>query len=412
MTTAKDLLSLPSLSHMKLIGGAAGLSRTVTWPYVILCPPIGEWVSGGEFLIYYGANAVVEKVELAQLIRDAAQNDAAGILFLVGHHYILEENLDDEIRQLADELKLPVFSHTSLAYVNSITKDIINLIQDREKDAAIANSFWYSLFFQNTNVDDIATLNQALFLGYLPSYNYCVYIFEMMNASAYFQKLEAMHGPSFTETSSEFFRMLATKLNYITQKETGSTWHVARNSANVFVLPINTDSQEQSADRFFESLTIRMEQQYPGTKFCVGKGNVRSRLFGIRESYIQAKRSLLSWKLLGDNRHLISYSDLGFYQLLFEIPTASVMREYTARFLDPIREYDKAHDAHLYETLCMWLDCRCNKVQTANALFLHRNTLLMRLEKLEKLLGVSLDDADITFQLQTAVKIERFLSET
>lgn len=36
MTTAKDLLSLPSLSHMKLIGGAAGLSRTVTWPYVIL----------------------------------------------------------------------------------------------------------------------------------------------------------------------------------------------------------------------------------------------------------------------------------------------------------------------------------------------------------------------------------------
>ena len=40
-----------------------------------------NWVSGGEFLIYYGANAVVEKVELAQLIRDAAQNDAAGILF-------------------------------------------------------------------------------------------------------------------------------------------------------------------------------------------------------------------------------------------------------------------------------------------------------------------------------------------
>lgn len=65
----------------------------------------------------------------------------------------------------------------------------------------------------------------------------------------------------------------------------------------------------------------------------------------------RAKRSLLSWKLLGDNRHLISYSDLGFYQLLFEIPTASVMREYTARFLDPIREYDKTHDAHLYERL-------------------------------------------------------------
>ncbi len=412
MTTAKDLLSLPSLSHMKLIGGAAGLSRTVTWPYVILCPPIGEWVSGGEFLIYYGANSVVEKVELAQLIRDAAQNDAAGILFLVGRHYILDENLDDEIRQLADELKLPVFSHTSLAYVNSITKDIINLIQDREKDVMIANAFWYSLFFQNADIDELSTLNQALFLGYLPSYKYCVYIVEMMNATDYFQKQESTHGSSFMETPSELFRMLATKLGYITTKETGSSWHVAQNSSNVFVLPVNTKSQEQAADAFFESLALRMEQQYPDTKFCVGKGNVRSRLFGIRESFIQAKRSLLAWKLLGADRHLITYTDLGFYQLLFEIPLASVMREYTARFLDPIHEYDREHDAHLYETLCMWLDCRCNKVQTANALFLHRNTLLGRLEKLEKLLGVSLEDADITFQLQAAIKIEKFLSET
>ena len=213
MTTAKDLLSLPSLSHMKLIGGSEGLSRVVTWPYVILCPPIGEWVSGGEFLIYYGANSIVEKVELAQLIRDAAQNDAAGILFLVGHHYILEENLDDEIRTLADDLKIPVFSHTSLAYVNSITKDIIGLIQDREKDTAIANTFWYSLFFQNTDVDELSTLNQALFLGYLPSYKYCVYIVEMMNATEYFQKQESTHGPNFMETPSEFYRMLANKLS-------------------------------------------------------------------------------------------------------------------------------------------------------------------------------------------------------
>ncbi len=412
MTTAKDLLSLPSLSHMKLIGGAAGLSRSVTWPYVILCPPIGEWVSGGEFLIYYGANSVVEKVELTQLIRDAAQNDAAGILFLVGHHYILEENLDDEIRELADELKLPVFSHTSLAYVNSITKDIIKLIQNREKDLIIANSFWYSLFFQNTDIDELSTLNQALFLGYLPSYKYCVYIFDMMNSTEYFMKQESAHGSSFAETPSEFFRMLANKLGYITAKETGSSWHVAQNSSNVFVLPINTDLQEQSTDTFFESITLRMEQQYPGARFCVGKGNVRSRLFGIRESFIQAKRSLLAWKLLGENRHMITYSDLGFYQLLFEIPLASVMREYTAHFLDPIREYDREHDAHLYETLCMWLECRCNKVQTANALFLHRNTLLGRLEKLEKLLGISLEDADITFQLQAAIKIDKFLSET
>lgn len=412
MTTTKDLLSLPSLAHMKLIGGASGLSRAVVWPYVILCPPIGEWVSGGEFLIYYGANAVVEKVELQQLVREAAQNDAAGILFLVGRHYILEENLDNDLRRLADELSMPVFSHTSLAYVNSITKDIISLIQERDKNINNANTFWYSLFFQDADVDQLSTLNQALFLGYLPSHSYCVYIFEMLNADSYFQAQESAHGPSFTETPSEFFRMLANKLEYLSRKEAGSSWHVARESSNVFVLTVNTAAQEQAADTFFQSLCRRMEQQYPGARFCIGKGSVRSRLSGIRESYIHAKRCLLARHLVDGDQPIISYPDLGFYQLLFEIPLASVPREYAARFLDPIRRYDKEHDSHLFETLCAWLDCRCNKVQAANELFLHRNTLLGRLEKIEKLVGMKLEDADTVFQLQAAVRIDRFLRET
>lgn len=412
MTTAKDLLSLPSLSHMKLIGGASGLSRAVTWPYVILCPPIDEWVSGGEFLIYYGANSVVEKVELKQLVREAAANNASGILFLVGKHYILEENLDDELAELANELSIPVFSHTSLAYVNSITKDIIGLIQDKDKKLTSSNAFWYSLFFEFTDTNQVSTLNQALFLGYLPSYTYCVYILQLMNADEYFQKLEADRGSSFTETPSEFYRMLATKLEYLARKENDSGWHIARHNANVFVFPVNTPAQEQAVDSFFLSTCRRLENQYTGTRFCVGKGDKRSQLSGIQSSFIGAQRCLLADRLLGGSRTMISYQDLGFYQLLFEIPFASVTREYAARFLDPLYACDKEHDTHLIETLTVFLQCRYNKVQTAKELFLHRNTLIGRLEKIERLLNVSLDDPEILFQLQTAIRIDRFLKET
>ena len=412
MTSTKDLLALPSLSHMKLIGGAAGLSRTVTWPYVILCPPIGEWVSGGEFLIYYGANSVVEKVELQQLVRETAQNDAAGILFLVGRHYILEENLDDDLRRLADELAIPVFSHTSLAYVNSITKDIINLVQEREKNTADGNMFLYSLFFGDIDFDDLSTLNKALFLGYLPSWQYCIYVFEMINADSYFQEQEAEHGSYFMETPSEFYRMLSTKLSYLIHKKFSNTWHIGKDHSNIFVLPVNTKAKEQEADRFFESLCSRMESQYPGTRFLVGKGDVCYRLTGIRDSFVHAKRCLLARRLINDSRRIISYNDLGFYQLLFEIPLASVPKEYAARFLDPLKEYDRAHESFLYETLCTFLSCRYNKVQTARELFLHRNTLLGRLEKIEKLLGISLENSDTLFQLQAAVYIDRFLTET
>ena len=412
MTTTKDLLTLPSLSHMKLLGGAKGLSRTVTWPYVILCPPIGEWVSGGEFLIYYGANAVVEKVELQQLVREAAQNDAAGILFLVGRHYILEENLDEELCRLADELEIPVFSHTSLAYVNSITKDISNLIQNGDRQSLTAGTCWFSLFFEYTDTHELSTLNQALSLGYLPSYTYCVYVLQMVNADSYFQMQELAHGTNFTETPSEFYRMLATKLTYLTRKETDNGWHIAQSHSNIFVLPVNTSSREQAVDQFFLSVCRSLEVQYPGARFRVGKGGKRTQLSGIRESFLNAERCLRARNLVDSGKTIISYQDLGFYQLLFEIPYANITREYVDRYLKPVLTFDQENDSHLYETLCMYLASRCNKVQTAKELFLHRNTLIGRLEKIESLLGVSLEDSETLFLLQTAVHIEQFLRKT
>lgn len=412
MTATKDLLLLPSLSQMKLLGGAAGLARTVTWPYVILCPPIDEWVSGGEFLIYYGANAVIEQVELCQLVREAAANDASGILFLVGHHYIREENLGDELSRLADSLELPVFSLTSLAYVNSITKDIISLIQNRSRKQDAANDFWYSLFFEYTDTNQFSTLNQASFLGYLPSYVYCVYILQLMNVDEYFLRQKSARGQSALETRSEFYRMLATRLEYTTRRETDSGWHIARNNANVFVFPVNTADQEQAVDSFLLGMSERLETKYPGTRFCIGKGARRSQLTGIRESFILAQRCLLAERLIGGEKKMISYEDLGFYQLLFEFPRADVPREYASRLLEPILSYDRENGTSLFHTLCVYLKCRCNKVQTARELFLHRNTLLTQLKKIDALLPCSLEDADTVFALQASIYIYRFFSGT
>lgn len=412
MATTNDLLCLPSLSQMKLLGGSAGLSHTVTWPYVILCPPINEWVSGGEFLIYYGANMEVEKIELKQLVREAAENDCAGILFLVGEHFVLEKNLDQDLQELADELSIPVFSITSRSYVNSITKDIINLIQNRDKKHLDASDFWYSLFFEYTDTSQLSTLDKALFLGYMPNYTYCVYILQFMNTDEYFQHLESIHDSHFLESRSDFYRMLASKVDYLTRRELDMGWHIGQHNASIFVFPVNTSSQESAIDRYMQQLCLRLENQYPGTRFLTGKGQKGSKLSEIRRSFIHAKRALLSVSLIPVKGRMITYQELGFYQLLYEIPNAEYPKKYASSVLDPLLSYDAENGSELYETLCTFLNCRFNKVQTAKTLYLHRNTLLGRLEKIEKILGVSLEDPDVLFHLQAAIKIHRFFTET
>lgn len=409
MTEVKDLLALPSLADMRLVGGARGLSNAVTWPYVILCPPISDWISGGEFLIYYGANQFVESVDLAELIREGAMSRAAGILLLVGEHFITEDSIDETLIACADELGFPVFTITSRAYVNSITKDIIHLIQNGRMPRD-GTEFWYSLFLEQADTDDYATLNRALYLGYLPNCQYRVYIMQFMNADDYFRRILGTTN-HLSQNHTEFFRMLAMKVNFLLANHTDRTWHFGIGSENVFVFPVDSPEQEASAESFLRASVEDLESQYPGAHFLIGKGMRDATLSGIRTSFIQARRCLMA-NTLQPGERIISYAGLGFYQLLFEIPAVDAAKEFAARYLGAILRYDEEHGAEIFETLTRFIDCRMNKLRTAKEMYLHRNTLQSRLSKAEALLGFSLDDPARLFDLQIAIHIHRFYRET
>ncbi|MFZ0371458.1 MAG: helix-turn-helix domain-containing protein, partial [Halobacillus sp.] len=56
-------------------------------------------------------------------------------------------------------------------------------------------------------------------------------------------------------------------------------------------------------------------------------------------------------------------------------------------YLEPIIQDDLKHNANLLETLRVYLSCTGSKKETADRVFVVRQTLYHRLEKLEKLLG-------------------------
>ena len=409
MTKVRDLLALPSLAEMRLLAGADGLDNLVTWPYVILCPPISDWISGGEFLIYYGANQFVESVDLCKLVREASQNRAGALLLLVGEHFITEESIDDALAACAEELRFPVFTITSRAYVNSITKDIIQRIQNGRMSRDISE-FWYSLFFEQADTDDINTLNRALYLGYLPNCQYRVYIMQFLNSEDYFERILDTTN-HLSQNHTEFFRMLAMKVNFTLNNYTDRTWHIGIGSENIFVFPVSTPEQEASVEKFLLGVLDDLSSQYPGASFRIGRGMKYPTLSGIRQSFIQARRCLMAHTLMPQKR-MMDYAELGFYQLLFEIPAVDVAKAFSGRYIADILAYDEAHGTEIMETLCRYVDCRMNKVKTAKAMYLHRNTLQTRLDRAEALLGFSLDDPANLFNLQIAIHIHRFYRET
>ncbi|MBQ8662637.1 MAG: helix-turn-helix domain-containing protein [Eubacterium sp.] len=67
--------------------------------------------------------------------------------------------------------------------------------------------------------------------------------------------------------------------------------------------------------------------------------------------------------------------------------------------LDAIREYDKAHKTQFFQTLFVFLKNERNHQLTAKELYIHRNTLFLRLQKINELWELNLEDAEERFYM-------------
>ena len=79
--------------------------------------------------------------------------------------------------------------------------------------------------------------------------------------------------------------------------------------------------------------------------------------------------------------------------------------------LELLEKADNRFSAHYYDTLYAYLVNERSLIRTAEALKIHRNTLLNRISRIEKLTGADLDDPDQRFRLLLSYKIKEFLKE-
>ncbi|GAA3317027.1 hypothetical protein GCM10020331_014690 [Ectobacillus funiculus] len=75
------------------------------------------------------------------------------------------------------------------------------------------------------------------------------------------------------------------------------------------------------------------------------------------------------------------------YRILSMLNEQSDLQGIVMEYLDPVVRYDKKYNGKLMETLRVYLSCNGSKQETANRLFVVRQTLYHRITKLEGLLG-------------------------
>lgn len=126
---------------------------------------------------------------------------------------------------------------------------------------------------------------------------------------------------------------------------------------------------------------------------------------GLHTSWSQAKHARQVAQVCGITGNVVSYDHLGVYTLLYLIPPGEEREQFLRRYAIPLQQADRKGGGRLLETLEMYFHCNGNIKLTSEKLFAHYNTVVYRLEKIQTILDISLDDPEDRLQLHLALKL-------
>lgn len=165
------------------------------------------------------------------------------------------------------------------------------------------------------------------------------------------------------------------------------------------------DARELKDEQSLESLAKMMVdnlQSEAMVRVRVGYGNRVTLLQDIAKSYQEAKMAIEVGKIFYAGKETVSYSRLGIGRLIYQIPMSLCEMFIREVFGDEIP--DVFSEENLL-TIQKFFENNLNISETARQLFVHRNTLVYRLERLEKIIGLDIrkfDDA-MTFKIAMMV---------
>jgi purine catabolism regulator len=104
------------------------------------------------------------------------------------------------------------------------------------------------------------------------------------------------------------------------------------------------------------------------------------------------------------------YDELVLYRLLSPLGSGPTLANFVEDELKPLIEHDERQNSELLATLDAYLRANGNKIATAKTLQLQRRSVYYRLERIEQLLGTSVDDPELRVRLYVALRGREMLA--
>ena len=172
------------------------------------------------------------------------------------------------------------------------------------------------------------------------------------------------------------------------------------------VKQINGSTTEEDLERMAKKIegTLRNELF---VRTVIGIGTISEHLRSLADSYKEAQTAIEVGKFFDTEKSIINYENLGIGRLIYQLPTT--LCEIFLSEVFKKNSIDSLDQETLF-TINKFFENNLNVSETSRKLFVHRNTLVYRLEKIKKLTGLDLREFDHAIVFKVALMVRKYLS--
>lgn len=174
----------------------------------------------------------------------------------------------------------------------------------------------------------------------------------------------------------------------------------------VLVHEFATPAEKNQTEKLARSIVDTVQSEFY-LKVVVGLGTVVSNLKDLARSYKEAQVAIEVGKVFDTEKSVVNYENLGIGRLIYQLPITLC-----EMFLNEVFKKGtlESLDRETLLTIQCFFENNLNVSETSRKLFVHRNTLVYRLEKIRKITGLDLREFEHAITFKVALMVKKYLS--
>ncbi|RSL32535.1 PucR family transcriptional regulator [Salibacterium salarium] len=170
--------------------------------------------------------------------------------------------------------------------------------------------------------------------------------------------------------------------------------------------PVQPQSKE-GIRWFLRDFMLLLEERFGMSTIEVGCGRLNSSFSAVKDSYMEAMEVIhVNRRLPLHRKSFLFYDELGFYRYADSLIKQKRQENLTDPAITTLEQYDITHNRELLKSLTVFLQNDGNMRKAANVLHIHVNTMAYRMNRVEEIINVDLNNAYQKLSLLLEISLE------